>query len=229
MKRDIKAYINNYLTCLQCKSFSLSPAGLLQPLPTPTQIWENLSMDFIESLPKSYGSNAILVVVNRLSKYSHFIALYHPFSAKEVTQLFIKEIVRLYEFLKTMVSDTGRIFLTAFWLYSRDPPKLIKYGTSPLPLDAIDQLIMERDIILKILKFNLHKTQVSMKSNTDKHCREVELEVGDLLNPRYFGLYLIMERIGPMAYKLQLPDHSAIHLVFHISQLRKKLRTDNRS
>ncbi|CAA7390897.1 unnamed protein product [Spirodela intermedia] len=117
-------------------------------------------------------------------------------------------------------------------VYGKDLPKLIKYGTSPSPLDTIDQLLTERDVILKILKVNLHKTSVGdlvflkikphrMKSLTKKE--------NEKLNPRYFGPYLIMERIGPVAYKLQLPNHSAVHPVFHISQLRKTLRTDNRS
>ncbi|CAA6656664.1 unnamed protein product [Spirodela intermedia] len=86
-----------------------------------TKIIDNLSLQ-MEKL-NSYNivmGNDNTVVGATICKaiplhYSHFIALYHPFSAKEVTQLFIKEIVRLYEFLKTMVSDTGRIFLTAFW------------------------------------------------------------------------------------------------------------------
>ncbi|CAA7389230.1 unnamed protein product [Spirodela intermedia] len=132
-------------------------------------------------------------------------------------------------------------------VYGRDPPKLIKYGTFPSPLDAINQLLTEQDAILEILKFNLHKAQVKMKFNTNKHHREVELEVGDLvflkikpykmkslakkenekLNPHYFGPYPIMERIRLVAYKLQLPDHSNVHLVFHISQLRKTLRSNN--
>lgn len=81
--------------------------GLLQPLLISTQIWEDLSIDFIEDIPKSHGSNVILVVVDRLSKYSHFIALHHPFSTKEVTQLFIKEIVRLHAFSKIVVSNRG--------------------------------------------------------------------------------------------------------------------------
>ncbi|CAA7408066.1 unnamed protein product [Spirodela intermedia] len=117
-------------------------------------------------------------------------------------------------------------------VYGRDLLKLIKYGTSPSPLNAIDQLLTERDAILKILKFNLHKAQVG-----DLVCLKIKpymmkslaKKENEKLNPRYFGPYPIMERIGPVAYKLQLPDHSAVHPGFRISQLRKTLRTDNRS
>lgn len=91
MKRDTQNYVAKCQVCQKNNSEGLSPAGLLQPLLIPERIWEVISMDFIEGLPRSEGYSVILVVVDRLSKYSHFVALKHPFTAKKVATIFVRE------------------------------------------------------------------------------------------------------------------------------------------
>jgi len=72
-------------------------------------------MDFIEGLPRSRGKDTILVVVDRLSKYAHFLALSHPFIAATMAQLYFEHIFKLHGLPKTIVTDRDRIFLSHFW------------------------------------------------------------------------------------------------------------------
>ena len=83
-------------------------------MPIPGAIWTDILMDFIEGLPRSKGKDTILVVVDRLSKYSHFLALSHTFTAASVAQLYFEYIYKLYSMPKTIVSDRDKVFLSGF-------------------------------------------------------------------------------------------------------------------
>ena len=79
--------------------------GLLQPLSIPDRVWYDISMDFIEGLPNSHGYLVIMVVVDRLFKYAHFIPLKHPFTTSSMAKAFITNVVRLHGILTSIISD----------------------------------------------------------------------------------------------------------------------------
>lgn len=72
-------------------------------------------MDFVECLPPSGQRNSILVVVDRPSKYDHFIALKHPYSTKDVAEVFLKDIYRLHGLPHSVVTDRDPLFTSQFW------------------------------------------------------------------------------------------------------------------
>jgi hypothetical protein len=72
-------------------------------------------MDFVEALPKVQGKSIILSVVDRFSKYAHFIPLGHPYTAESVAQAFFSDIVRLHGIPQSIVSDRDPVFTSAFW------------------------------------------------------------------------------------------------------------------
>jgi len=113
--RDVKNFIRECLICQRYKADLYAPGGLLQPLPISGAIWVDVSLDFIEGLPKSRGKDTILVVVDRLTKYAHFLPLSHPFSALTVTQLYFDNVFKLHGIPKTIVSDRDRVFMSQFW------------------------------------------------------------------------------------------------------------------
>jgi hypothetical protein len=88
LNKYIQHYVRNCDVCQRCKSDLAASAGLLQPLPIPTRVWDAISLDFIKGLPTSSKKQVIFVVVDRLSKYAHFMALSHPYTALDVAQLF---------------------------------------------------------------------------------------------------------------------------------------------
>ena len=110
----VKDFIKNCDVCQCFKSDNTRPTGLLQPLPISTKIWTDISMDFVEGLPLSYDKNVIMVMVDRLSKYAHFLPLKHPFIALTVAQVFLEQIVRLHGMPASIVSDRDKIFISLF-------------------------------------------------------------------------------------------------------------------
>jgi hypothetical protein len=85
------------------------------PLSIPTVVWADIGLDFVEALPRVNGKSVILSVIDRFSKYCHFIPLAHPYTTESVAQAFFTDIVRLHGVPQSMVSDRDPVFTSTFW------------------------------------------------------------------------------------------------------------------
>jgi hypothetical protein len=116
IKREIAGYVARCLVCQQVKIEHQRPGGLLQPLPIPEWKWEHISMDFVTGFPRTpNGNDSIWVIVDRLTKSAHFLAIKIGLSLERLAKLYANEIVRLHRVPVTIVSDRDRRFVSQFW------------------------------------------------------------------------------------------------------------------
>jgi hypothetical protein len=115
LKQDVEHFVHQCEICQKAKHNNQHPAGLLQPLPIPQGAWQEVTMDFVEGLPTSEHFNAIVVVVDRLTKYAHFIPVKHPQNAQGIAELFLDNVVKLHGLPCSILTDRDPIFLSNFW------------------------------------------------------------------------------------------------------------------
>ena len=104
------------MECQKVKVEHRHLAGLLQPLTILEWKWDVVTMDFITKLPKTRLQNdAIMVVVDKLTKATHFIPVKTNHKMANITDIYMKEIVRLHGILKAIVSNSDSKFTSNFW------------------------------------------------------------------------------------------------------------------
>lgn len=115
MKLTVQQFIEGCAVCTQAKPEHVKYPGLLKPLDVPDAAWQVVTLDFVEGLPKSDGYNSVLVVVDKLTKYAHFLPLSHPYTAAQVAQTYFDNIFKLHSMPVALVSDRDKVFTSKFW------------------------------------------------------------------------------------------------------------------
>ncbi|XP_019423049.1 PREDICTED: uncharacterized protein LOC109332519 [Lupinus angustifolius] len=203
--KDTKHFIRHCTVCQYNKYVPAKKNGLLQPLSIPDKIWDDISMDFITHLPQCHGHIVIWVIVDRLSKYSHFIGLPSKFSAETLAHRFLTEFVRLHGVPRSIVLDRDRVFLNTFWkeffrlleywyninkhssigmspfeaVYGRSPPALKSFFGATGMVSPVAQSLQNRTEILSTLKQNLVRAQQRMIAQTQSGRNDITFDIGD--------------------------------------------------
>jgi hypothetical protein len=115
MKRDVMEYVALCDTYQRVKAEHQRLAGLLQPLKTPKWKWEEIRLDFIVGLPHTQaGYDLIWVIVDRLTKVTHFIPVKTTYSGAKLVELYMPRIMCLHGVPKKIVSYRGSQFTSKF-------------------------------------------------------------------------------------------------------------------
>nr|KYP42986.1 Retrotransposable element Tf2 [Cajanus cajan] len=116
MKREIVEYVAACLTCQKAKVEHQKPSGLMQQMEIPEWKWDSITMDFIVGLPRSArNSDVIWVIFDRLTKCAHFLPVNIKWSLEKLTQMYVREIVRLHGVPSIIIFDRDPRFTSRFW------------------------------------------------------------------------------------------------------------------
>jgi len=107
MSRYIGQYVSTCDLCLRMKPTRQAPVGELHPLRIPDSRWDTLSVDFVVELPSSSRHDAVITVVDSVSKQVHFVLTHTMVTAEGAARLFLHQVWKLHSLLKCVVSDCG--------------------------------------------------------------------------------------------------------------------------
>lgn len=121
MRSKITTYIKKCQQCQTNKAERHAKYGHIQFIEPPERLWDEVTMDFITKLPlskdpvtkKQYDS--ILVMVDRLTKYSHFVPCSESYTAQDLGYLVLDRLVRYHGIPKTFITDRDKLFTSNFW------------------------------------------------------------------------------------------------------------------
>ncbi|XP_066361406.1 uncharacterized protein [Miscanthus floridulus] len=169
-----------------------------------------------------------------------------------IAKVYLDNIYKLHGLPKAMISDRDPVFATYHSAIGHSPSEVL-YGHNPrhfgisnlqmCSVPELEQWLKERELLSRVIQLQLTRAQQRMKSQADKKRSERSFQPGDMvymklkpyvqstaaarpnkkLSFRYYGPYRVLERIREVAYRLDLPAHSRINPVLHVSQLKKQV------
>nr|GEU69461.1 putative reverse transcriptase domain-containing protein [Tanacetum cinerariifolium] len=247
MKKDIAEYVSKCLTYLKVKAEHQRPSGLLQQPEIPVWKWEGIFMDFVTKLPRtSSGDDTIWVIVDRLTKSAHFYLC----TLEDMLRACVLDFGGSWDVHIPLIE----FWYNNSYHYSvRCAPFEALYGRkccSPIMWAEVregqltgPELVQETTKTISQIK-DRHKAACDrQKSYADKRRKPLEFGVCDYvllkvsswkggvrfgkkgkLASRFVGPFEIIEKVGPVAYRLYLPEElNGVHDTFHVSNLKKCL------
>nr|GEV57330.1 retrotransposon protein, putative, Ty3-gypsy subclass [Tanacetum cinerariifolium] len=248
MKADIDTYVSKCLTCAKVKAEHQRPSGLLVQPKIPEWKLDNITMDFFTKLPNSLqGYDTIWVIVDRLTKSVIFTPMRETDPMDKLARMYLKEVVTRHGIPVLIICDhdpsyhasiKAAPFQALYGQKCRSPVCWTKVGEAQILSPELIQEMTEKIVQIKQIMQATHDRQ---KSYIDLKRKQMEFQVRDKvmlkvspwkgvvrfgkwgkLNLRYVGPFKVLEKIGKVAYKLELPEElSRVHNTFHMSNLKK--------
>ncbi|GKB35456.1 putative reverse transcriptase domain-containing protein [Tanacetum coccineum] len=190
------------------------PSGLLQQPEIPIWKWEGIAMDFVTKFPRaSSRHDTIWVIVDRLTKSAYFLPMRKDYKMERLSRLYLNEIVTRHGVSISIISDRDSRFTSRFWQSMQET-----LGTR---LDMREgqligpELVQETTEKISQIKDRLKATHDRQKSYVNKKRKPLEFSVGP---------FEIVEKVGPVAYRLVLPEElNGVQDTFYMSNLKKCL------
>nr|GFB01391.1 putative reverse transcriptase domain-containing protein [Tanacetum cinerariifolium] len=222
------------LTYAKVKAEHQKPSGLLVQPKIPDWKWDNITRDFVTKLPKlSQGYDTIWVIVDRLTKSAIFTPIRKTDPMDKLARIYLKEVVTSYH-----ATIKAAPFEALYGRKCRSPVCWTEVGEAQI---LGPELIQETTEKIVQIKQRMQAARDRQKCHANLKRKPMEFQVGDKvmlkvspwkgvvrfgkrgkLNPRYVGPFKVLERVGDVAYKLDLPEElSRVHNTFYMSNLKK--------
>ncbi|KAD4586636.1 hypothetical protein E3N88_24237 [Mikania micrantha] len=176
MKKGIALYVGKCLKCSKVKAKHQKPSGLLQQPKFPQWKWEQISIDFINKLPRTpWGYDSIWVIVDRLTKSAHFLPIREDDKMEKFSTLYVDEIIARPGTPTSMISDHDSRFTSRFWQSLQKAWELVlilAHRIIPKPMVKANGLSKPTMQV-----FNVRHLKICMVGSADH--RSTRTEVGD--------------------------------------------------